>query len=265
MTAVMTALRTPRAGAAGVLAVLALAACSSPSAPAPASSSANLPSAAVVAPPPSPSPSAAAPAGLEAASADEILAEARAALLRASSVHAKGRLLSGGTSYRIDLRLVRGKGATGTMAVEGKGLALVRIGGTAYVQPDAAFLQSATNSASAVRLLQGTWFRVTARKTAAFAPFVALTDVSQAFGGALAPTGTVRKGTISKLGRQRVIDLVIDGGKGGHVVVALTGTPYPLRIIYPGRGDQRVDLDSFGARIKLTPPPAAKVKSVPGF
>ncbi len=251
-------------------AVVALAACSSPTEPPAAISSTTPPEATAAvsaAPVPSPSatPSATAPAGLEAASADEILAEARAALLKAPSFHAKGRLLSGGASYRIDLRLVRGAGATGTMEVEGKSLNLVRIGDTAYVQPDAAFLRSATDSASAVRLLQGTWFKVTARKTAAFAPFVALTDAGQAFGGALAPTGTVRKGPISKLGRLRVIDLVIDGGKGGRVVVALTGTPYPVRIVYPGRGDQRVDLDRFGARVKLTPPPAAKVRTVPGF
>ncbi len=264
--------RDSRAGAArwaaGVVAVVAVGACSSPTEPPAATSSTTPPEATAAvsaAPAPSPSATPSAPAGLEAASADEILAEARAALLKAPSVHARGRLLSGGVSYRIDLRLVRGAGATGTMAVEGKGLNLVRIGDTAYVQPDAAFLRSATDSASAVRLLQGTWFKVTARKTAAFAPFVALTDVGQAFGGALAPTGTVRKGTISKLGRLRVIDLVIDGGKGGHVVVALTGRPYPVRIIYPGRGDERVDLDGFGARVKLTPPPAAKVRTVPGF
>jgi hypothetical protein len=250
-----------------VAAAVAVSACSSPSEPSAASSALPPEATAAVSAAPAPSPSATptAPAGLEAASADEILAEARAALLKAPSVHAKGRLLSGGDSYRIDLRLVRGAGAAGTMAVEGKGLRLVRIGDTAFVQPDAAFLRSATDSASAVRLLQGTWFKVTARKTAAFAPFVALTDVGQAFGGVLAPTGTVRKGAISKLGRQRVIELLIDGGKGGRVVVALTGKPYPVRIVYPGGGDARVDLDRFGARVKLTPPPAAKVRTVPGF
>jgi hypothetical protein len=209
----------------------------------------------------SPSPSVA----LEQASADEILALSRAALLRASSVHAKGNLVSDGTPYTINMRMVRGVGAVGTMAVQGKGLTLVRIGDTAYVQPDAAFLRAATNSASSVRLLSGTYFKVTARKSALFAPFVALTDAEQAFSSTLAPTGAVTKGKITLIGKQRVVDLLVDGGKSGHVFVALAGTPYPVRVVYDTSARQHVDLDSFGARVKLAAPPASKVRAVPGF
>jgi hypothetical protein len=209
----------------------------------------------------SPSPS----APLEQASADEILALSRAALLRASSVHAKGDLVSDGTPYTIDMRMVRGVGAVGKVAVQGKGLTLVRIGDTAYVQPDAAFLRAATNSASSVRLLSGTYFKVTARKSALFAPFVALTDAEQAFSSTLAPTGAVTKGKIALIGKQRVVDLLVDGGTSGHVFVALSGTPYPVRIVYDSSARQHVDLDSFGARVKLAAPPASKVRTVPGF
>jgi hypothetical protein len=209
----------------------------------------------------SPAPS----AGLESASADEILAAARTALLRASSVHAKGDLVSDGTPYTIDMRMVRGTGAAGRMSVQGKGLHLVRIGDTAYVQPDSAFLRSATNSASSVRLLSGTYFKVTARKSALFAPFVALTDAEQAFGSTLAPTGAVTKGTVTRLNKVRVLDLLVDGGKSGHVFVALAGPPYPLRIVYGSSARQHVDLDRYGARVKLAAPPASKVRSVPGF
>jgi hypothetical protein len=210
---------------------------------------------------PSPSPS----VPMESRSADEILAAARAALLRASSVHAKGDLVSDGSSYAIDMRMVRGVGAVGTMAVQGKSLKLVRIGDTAYVQPDAAFLRSATNSASSVRLLSGTYFKVTARKSALFAPFVALTDAEQAFGPALAPAGAVTKGDVTRVDKQRVVDLLVDGGKSGSVFVALSGTPYPVRIVYGSSARQHVDLDRFGARVKLTAPPASKVRTVPGF
>ncbi len=255
---------------AAALAAAALAACSSSSggssaaegagapAPATAPSSAASPTA-TAAPSPSATP------GLEAASADEILAEARTALLNASSVHAKGGLVSEGTSYTIDLSMVRRRGATGTMAVEGKGLRLVRIGGTAYVQLDPAFLRSATNSASSVRLLSGTYFKVTARTSAAFAPFVALTDPEQAFGSTLAPTGTVTKGKVVRVNGARAIELLVDGGRTGRVFVALSGRPYPLRIVYGSSAKQRVDLDRFGAKVVLKAPPAAKVRTVPGF
>ncbi len=262
-----------RTGAAAALAVLALAACSSSGSgssaaatgPGTAGASAQSAPAPSASKSPSPATSSAGKAGLEAASADEILAEARSALLAASSVHAKGDLVSEGSSYTIDLRMVRGVGAAGTMAVEGKGLDLVRIGDTAYVRLDPAFLRAATNSASSVRLLSGTYFKVTARRSATFAPFVALTDAEQAFGSALAPTGTVTKGKVMRLNKQRVIDLLVDGGRSGHVYVALSGTPYPVRIVYGSSGDEHVDLDGYGAKVKLTPPPAAKVRTVPGF
>ena len=259
-----------RTGAVAALAVLALAACSSSGSGSPARAAAGSPSAATAPAPsasatPSPTAPPAVKAGLEAATGDEILAEARSALLRASSVHAKGDLVSEGTSYAIDLRMVRGVGAAGTMAVEGKGLDLVRIGDTAYVRLDPAFLRAATNSSSSVRLLSGTYFKVTARRSATFAPFVALTDAEQAFGSALAPTGTVTKGKVVRLNKQRVIDLLVDGGRSGHVYVSLSGTPYPVRIVYGSSAEEHVDLDGYGAKVKLTPPPAAKVRTVPGF
>jgi hypothetical protein len=261
-----------RTSAAVVLAVLALAACSSGSSSSSGSSPDGTPAAttsASASPSTSPSARAAASpspsAALESASADEILATARAALLRASSVHAKGDLVSDGTPYTIDMSMLRGAGAAGTIAVQGKGLTLVRIGDTAYVRPDAAFLRSATNSATSVRLLSGTYFKVTARKSALFAPFVALTDAEQAFGSTLAPTGAVTKGTVTRLNDVRVMDLLVDGGKSGHVFVALSGTPYPVRIVYGSTAAQHVDLDRFGARVKLAAPPASKVRTVPGF
>jgi hypothetical protein len=246
------------------LAALALAACSSPG-PATSPGAAASPEAAVSAPPASASVTPSPSAGLEAASADEILAASRAALLKARTVHAKGGLVSDGSSYAIDLWMVRGTGATGTMAVEGKRLSLVRIGTTAYVQLDPAFLRAATNSANSVRLLKGTYFKVTARKSATFAPFVALTDAEQAFGPTLAPSGSVTKGKVVTVNKQRAIDLLVDGGKSGHVYVALSGTPYPLRIVYGSSLKQHVDLDRFGAKVSLKAPPASKVRTVPGF
>jgi len=256
-----------RARAAAVLAVLALTACSSSGSGSSTGAAAGARSAASTpAPSASPRPSpASAKTGLEAASADEILAASRAALLGASSVHAKGNLVSEGSSYTIDLRMVRGVGAAGTMAVEGKGLTLVRIGDTAYVQLDPAFLRAATNSSSSVRLLSGTYFKVTARKSAAFAPFVALTDAEQAFGSALAPTGSVTKGKVMRLNKARVVDLLVDGGRSGHVYVALSGTPYPVRIVYGSSSRQHVDFDRYGSKVKLTAPPAGLVRTVPGF
>jgi hypothetical protein len=197
------------------------------------------------------------------ASADEILAQARAAFLAAPSVHAKGVLLTDGTSYTLDLRLVKGRGAVGTVGSKGGRLTLVRVGNAAYVSLDAASLRAATGSAEAARRYAGKYFSVTSSNRAAFRPFLALTDAGKAFGPALAPTGTVTKGSVSTVNGRRVVDLLVDGGSSGDVFVALDGRPYPVRIGY-GKGGQHVDFDSYGAKVALAKPPASKLAPTPG-
>jgi hypothetical protein len=200
---------------------------------------------------------------LEDASADEILGQARAALLAARSVHAKGVVENGGTSYALDLRLVRGVGAAGSLASEGRTLGVLRIGKVAYVRLDAASWKAATGSDAAARTFAGKYLKVTNASGSAFKPLLTLTDVQQTYGAALAPPGTVTKGPVTSLRGQRVIDLKIDGGASGDVFVALDGTPYPLRLAYGRSSSQHVDFDRFGAKVALTAPPSNKVVAVP--
>jgi hypothetical protein len=200
---------------------------------------------------------------LEDGSADEILAQSRAALLAARSVHAKGVVENAGASYALDLRLVRGVGAVGSLASQGRGLGVLRIGKVAYVRPDAATWKAATGSDGAARAFAGKYLKVTDASGSAFKPFLTLTDVRQTYGDALAPAGTVSKGPVTTIRGQRVIDLKIDGGASGDVFVALDGTPYPLRLAYGRGASQRVDFDRFGAKVALAAPPADKVVTVP--
>jgi hypothetical protein len=200
---------------------------------------------------------------LEQASADEILAKSRSALLAARSVHAKGVVENSGTSYTLDLRLVRGVGAAGSLASQGRSLGVLRIGKVAYVRPDAATWRAATGSDAAAHTFAGKYLRVTDASGSAFKPFLALTDVRQTYGPSLAPPGTVTKGPVSNLRGQRVIDLKIDGGASGDVFVALDGTPYPLRLAYGRGAAQHVDFDQFGAKVALAAPPAGQVVTVP--
>ncbi|HVN10816.1 MAG TPA: hypothetical protein VMT69_01890 [Kineosporiaceae bacterium] len=211
----------------------------------------------------SPGTSATAPSKLEDASADEILARARTALLAARTVHARGAVRNGGTAYTLDLRLVRGVGATGSVASEGRDLGVLRIGKVAYVLLDAATWKAATGSDAAARTFAGKYLKVTDASSAAFQPFLALTDVQRAYGSALAPTGVLTKGSVTTVQGRRVIDLEIDGGASGDVYVTLDGTPYPVRLAYGPGAAQYVDFDQFGAKVVLAAPPASKVVTVP--
>jgi hypothetical protein len=199
----------------------------------------------------------------EDASADEILAQSRSALLAARSVHAKGVVENAGTAYSLDLRMVRGVGAAGSVASQGRTLGVLRIGKVAYVQPDAASWRAATGSDAAARTFAGKYLKVTDASGSSFTPFLTLTDVQQTYGAALSPSGTVTKGPVTTLRGRRVIDLRIDGGASGDVFVAVDGTPYPLRLAYGPSASQRVDFDRFGAKVVLTAPPASKVVAVP--
>jgi hypothetical protein len=227
------------------------------------SSSATTSPASSTAPSSGASPNPVASPKLEDASADEILAQSRAALLAARSVHAKGTVQNAGTSYALDLRLVRGVGAAGSVASEGRSVGVLRIGNVAYVRPDRASWRAATGSDAAARTFAGKYLKVTNASASTFKPFLTLTDVKQTYGAALAPAGTVTKGPVTTLRGKRVIDLKVDGANSGDVFVALDGKPYPMRLAYGRGSSQRMDFDSFGAKVALTPPPASQVVAVP--
>jgi len=199
--------------------------------------------------------------GLAAASADEILAQARQALLDAGSVHAKGTVRSGDTPYKLDLQMVRRIGAAGSVAEQGASLGVVRIKDAAYVQLDQASWRAVTGSASTARKFAGKYLKVTSSNSDAFKPFLTLTDVDHVFDSLLVPAGTVTKGAVTTVNGRKAVDLRIDGGRTGDVYVALEGRPYPLRLSY-GRGSaQQVNLDSFGRKIALKAPPASRIAS----
>jgi hypothetical protein len=247
------------------LAVGVLAACSGSSSGVSSASSAAVPSSrpsASSAAPASPSASPlSAAGGVQNASADEILAQARSTLLGARSVHAKGVVKSGSTSYRLDLRMVRKVGAAGSVAGQGSTLGVIRIGKVAYIKLDPASWRAVTGSTTVARQFAGKYLKVTSSNGAAFKPFLALTDVDRAFSSLLLPTGTVGKGPVTTVNGKRVIDLQVNGGRTGHVFVALDGPPYPVRLAYGAGGGQRVDLDGYGRTVKLTAPPASKIAS----
>jgi len=216
-------------------------------------------SASPAAPAPSASPGASASAGVAAASADEILAQARQALLGAGSVHAKGTVRSADTAYKLDLQMVRKIGAAGSVAEQGASLGVVRIKDVAYVQLDQASWRAVTGSDTSARRFAGKYLKVTASNGDAFKPFLTLTDVDQVFDTLLVPAGTVTKGAVTTIAGHRVVDVRIDGGRTGDVFVALDGPPYPVRLSY-GRGSaQQVNLDGFGRKIALKAPPASRI------
>ena len=251
-------MRTPVA-LAGLAAAALLAACGSSTATSTASTtSSSAPAAAASSATPSPS-AAASTTGLASRSATEIVAATQKALASAPSVRVSGQATSDGATTKIDLRLKRDAGATGTIVVKNGTLSIVRVGKVAYLKGDRKFYTAAAGAQSA-QLLAGKWIKVRS-SSSSFASFLAFTDLTTFGDQVTKPTGTVRKGAVRTVDGQRGIE-VTDGD--GVLVVALDGPAYPL-FIGPSKGStgEGFTFSDYGKAVALAAPPAGQVVEVP--
>lgn len=211
---------------------------------------------------PSASPAAAAAGGLESASAEEILAATQKAFASASSVHLKGTFGQAGQAVELDMRLKRGVGATGSVAVGGKPLELTRVGKVAYIRGSKAFY-AGLMPAAAAQQLAGKWLKVTS-SSKDFASLLELTDFASFAKGAFKPTGAVGKGTVVTVGGHRVVEL--KDGDGSKLDVSLEGPAYPVRVSGPTSqgASQGLTFTEYGAPVVVKAPPASQVVAVPG-
>ncbi len=177
----------------------------------------------------------AAPAnGLESKTPGEIVAAMQKAVATATSVHIVGAGTSGGSSIALDLKLVRGKGGAGHIAIGGLGFDVIRIGPRLYFKGSKKFLVHYAG-ASAAQLLTGRWF-VVSTNSAGFGSFAPLTDLKALVNQILTSHGTLKKGASTTVGGEPAIG-VVDATNGGTLFVATTGPAYPLQL-KPGNGNK---------------------------
>ncbi len=169
----------------------------------------------------------------------DVLADAKQAALAAESVHIAGSIVDSGTPLTLDLQLLRGTGAKGSMSENHLPFDLVRVGNAAYIRGSDAFLRKFAG-AGGQALLHGKWLKGSATKgdLAAITP---LTDIAKLFQGALGKHGTLKNlGETTHDGKKVVA--IRDAGQGGTLYVAGSGTPYPVAIAEDkGRGELRFD------------------------
>lgn len=184
-------------------------------------------------------------------SVSEILADARQAALSAESVHISGTIHDAGQTIGLDLTLGKGDGG-GTMTIQGSKVDVIRVGNTAYLRAGAPFYQQVGAGAAAGRLLAGKWLKLPT-STPNFRQLVELTDLHAFVSQALKPNGTVTKGDEKSVDGQKAIEL--KSSKGGSLLVATTGTPYPLEFV-GGNG-------TSSGTVKLTDWGTAKAPGAP--
>jgi hypothetical protein len=189
--------------------------------------------------------------GVASKSPDQIIAAAKAAAVGAATVHIAGSLVSEGKPLAIDMRLVKGKGGSGRITLEGVSIDLVRVGGSVYINGSQAFYRKVAGSAAA-QLLQGKWLKAP-ESSGDFASLASLTDLAKLMNTTLSSHGTLSRGRTSTLSGQKVV-AVNDISQGGTVYVATSGSPYPIQLSKDGSGGGKIVFDKWNKPVTLTAP-----------
>jgi hypothetical protein len=190
--------------------------------------------------------------GVSSKSAQQIFNTAITAAKAAKSVHVSGALKSGSKSVGLDLSIVQGTGASGTISEGAVSFKLISIGGSYYLQPSAGFLQKFVHSSAAASLFKGKWLKASSTN-ASFGSFGQLTSIKTLIGSLPHADGTLSKGSTSTLAGQPVI--AVDSSKGGTMYVATRGTPYPLQVSKNSGGQSgKVTFSDYNKAFTITAP-----------
>jgi hypothetical protein len=189
--------------------------------------------------------------GVAAKSPSAILSSATTAIQGAKSVHVSGALSDGGQSIKLDLNILSGQGAKGSMSQNGLSFQLIASGKYVYINGSPAFWKKFGGVAAAT-LFQGKWLKAPANSSS-FASLSSLTNLHSLAQALLTGHGTLSKGSTTTVNGQKVI-AVTDSSKSSKLYVATTGKPYPIEIAKTGSAAQHVDFDNYNAPVSLTPP-----------
>ena len=188
--------------------------------------------------------------GIASKSPQQILNAAVAAAESARSIHVSGTLHEQGT-LGLDLDLVTGKGAAGTISQGAPRFKLVVAGGDFYFQGNRAFWLHAAHSQAAVQLLLGKWIRYPSAG-AQFGSVSHLTSIKSLMEALVKAHGKLSKGKTTTVDGRPAIAL--DDSNGGRLYVATIGKPYPLKLIAKQSTGGEVSFTQYGHAFTITAP-----------
>jgi hypothetical protein len=185
----------------------------------------------------------------------QIVSDATRAINAVRSLRVTGTVTDNNSTIKLDLHLVNGTGATGSMSENGLGFKLISVGGSAYINGSAGFWRQFGGSA-AVKLLQGKWLRAPAG-SGQFSSFASLTNVHELLSGILAGHGALTKGSRSTVDGQPVIALQdhSNPGRPGILYIATSGQPFPIRLTGSApAGQAQLDFSAFNEPVTVKAP-----------
>lgn len=184
--------------------------------------------------------------GIAGKSAAEVLRTAQEAAAAASAVRVAGDV----DDVRLDMSLVRGEGAKGSMAQGDNEFEIVAVDGDVYLKGSDAFYEQIAGRAG-VQLLGGKWLQVPADDDD-FGGISQLADMDQLLRAALKPDSSdISKGEVETVDGVRAVPLT--SGKG-TLYVAAEGDPLPLQIAGGRSRPGKVTFSGWNEPVELTAP-----------
>ena len=162
-----------------------------------------------------------------------------------------GSISDSGPPVSVDLKLVNGKGGSGSMTIQGAPVQIVDVNNTLYMNGWDAFWSKVGGGSAVVALLHGKWLKAPA--TGNFSSLASLTSIHALFSQLLTSHGTLKKGATSTVNGQSAI-AITDSGKGGTIYVATSGKPYPIQLAKGGSGGGEVSFSQYGQAVSLSAP-----------
>jgi hypothetical protein len=182
---------------------------------------------------------------------EQILTDAVTAAKGASSVRVSGSIVDSGQPIALDLKLVNGKGGTGSMTIQGAPVSIIDVNHTLYMNGSDAFWSKVGGGSAVVKLLHGRWLKTPA--SANFASLATLTSMQTLFSQLLTSHGALKKGATGTVSGQSAVP-VTDSAKGGTIYVAASGKPYPIQLSKAGSGGGTVRFTEYGKAVALAAP-----------
>jgi hypothetical protein len=166
------------------------------------------------------------------------------------SVRITGSLVSGTTPITLNIDLVAGKGASGSMSESGLGFQIIAIGKAVYINGSQAFWTH-TGGAAMAALFKGKWLQTSASGN--FSSLSSLTNVRDLFPTLLGSTGVLVKGATTTVRGQKVV-AISDAAKSSTLYVATTGPPYPIEVVGTGKQVGTIVFEDFNKPVALKAP-----------
>lgn len=181
----------------------------------------------------------------------QLLAEVRAAVDSAHTVHVIGSGRSGGSAVSLNLRLVASVGGDGTIEQNGFSFRIVRLYRRAYFNAGRRFWRRFAGAAAG--LYDGRWIEASAT-SGGLAAFTPVTTISALLADALDGRGTRVIGRDASYDGQPAF-AIEDTANGSVLYVAASGPPYPLAI-KPARGAGAglISFEDWNASVRIAAP-----------